>query len=173
MADKEEEKKAQVDRAQEDYRKSGIALMATVIALSSGGLAGLSQIADAKHLAFLYLIPISLAVLQQLAHYLGSKAAADSIFNHFRLDQYADEREHMEASIGGTIYYMHSKLHFEMADLLSALACASLWLVTLVPLITLSPVFVSVSVIVATMLAIGVWIWKWRMTEAEISKIEW
>lgn len=172
MADKEE-KKAQVDRAQDEYRKSGIALMATVIALSSGGLAGLSQIGDAKHLSFLYLIPISLAVLQQLAHYLGSKAVADSIFNHFRLDQYADEREHMEASIGGTIYYMHSKLHYEMADLLSALACASLWLVTLLPLIALSPALVSVSVIITTMLAITIWIWKWRKTEAEISKFEW
>ena len=78
---KREKQTERLERSFEEYRKSGIALMATIIALSSGGLAGLMQIPDARPLAFLYLIPISLAVIQQLAHYLGNKAAAQSIYS--------------------------------------------------------------------------------------------
>lgn len=172
-APNEEEMKDRIDRSFEDYRKSGLALMATVIALSSGGLAGLLQIPGAKSIALLYLVPISLAVLQQLAHYLGTKANAHSDFQRLYQTPDADERAAMEARIGGTIYYMHANLHFGVSDVLSVLACVSLSLVTLFPLIILSQPLIWAAVIGSIVIVAAYWIWKWRVVEEKISKIEW
>ena len=177
MIEKDEAKKAKqrehLERSFEEYRKSGIALMATVIALSSGGLAGLMQIPDAKPLAFLYLIPISLAVIQQLAHYLGSKAAAQSIYADFWSGHYQDDSEEMEAHIEGRIQFMHSNMHFGVSDAFSVSACVSLWMVTLIPLLKLSAPIVSGIVIVATVAIVAYWFRKWRETGARIQQIEW
>jgi hypothetical protein len=170
---KKEKQKERLERSFEEYRKSGIALMATIIALSSGGLAGLMQIPDARFLAFLYLIPISLAVLQQLAHYLGSKAAAQSVYSDFWSGHYQSESEEVEAHIEGSVQFMYSNMHFGVADAFSISACGSLWIVTLLPLWMLSPGIVSGVVIAATIAVVSFWFWKRRETNARIQEIEW
>lgn len=169
----EEKIRAQIDASFEDYRKSGIALMATVIALSSGGIAGLFQIADTRDLALLYFIPIALAVLQQLAHYFASKAKAQSAYEYFRDAEPEDDAAHMEAHIGGRIYFMHSNMHFRTSDVLSWLACMALGLVSFCPLLILAKPLISF-IVIGSVVAVAVyWIWSWKKMQQEIDKIVW
>src|SRR5688572_30289640 len=83
---KREARWKEVDRLFEDYRKSGITLMTTIVGLSSGGFFGLFQIQQTREISFLYLIPITIALMQQLAYYLGSKYRADSKLNSYYED---------------------------------------------------------------------------------------
>ena len=58
--------------AHDQYRGSGKALMATVITLAAGGLFGLRPTESGRRdLAVALFLPIVLALLQQLLHYVG------------------------------------------------------------------------------------------------------
>lgn len=170
----EQKARDRIDRSFDDYRKSGLALMATVIALSSGGIAGLFQITGTKNLALLYFIPIALAVLQQLAHYLASKANAHSDFERlYEIPDPEDDAAHMEARIGARIYFMQAQVHFAIADILSWLACSVLGLVSLYPLLILASAGISIAVVSTVVAVMGYWAWRWKKLQKEIDKIDW
>ena len=68
-----EKEKDKISKLFEEYRKSGLALMTTIIGLSSGAFVGLFKNEKTRELSFLYVIPIAIALMQQLAYYLGSQ----------------------------------------------------------------------------------------------------
>jgi hypothetical protein len=83
MAETRDELIKRVIQSHDRYRASGIALMATVITLSMGILIGLRPRGIA---AALISLPIALALMQQLAHYLGQMYEARSHFSMLSLE---------------------------------------------------------------------------------------
>ena len=77
---KQEELKV-VHESYEKYRGAGIALMATVIGLSTGAYYLLR--ADRPEIAFPFLTSVELAILQQFCDYLGGLYRARSLLNWF------------------------------------------------------------------------------------------
>lgn len=66
----------EIDSANSEYRKSGLALMSTIIGLSTAILVAGDKWTLEKGEGFVFLLPIILAIVQELAHYLGQAADA-------------------------------------------------------------------------------------------------
>ncbi len=152
-SDYREKLREKVDGSFEDYRKSGLALMATVIALSSGGLVMLIQDQALQTLAFLFFIPISLSILQQLFHYFGSKEMAHSILEGLRYHYATEDADVMDAYIGQDVHFKYSQLYFGISDNLSWISCLSLGVVCIY-LLTILAKFIIVSIIILVVLVV-------------------
>src|SRR5262245_31805231 len=95
--------------AYEEYRKTGLTLMTTIIGLSSGCFYGLFQKEELRSFSFCYAAPIGMALLQQLSHYLASKSAAQSAFETSRLAyDFVDDDDYMSSVINRDILHMES-----------------------------------------------------------------
>lgn len=71
------------DKLHERYRNSGLALMATVITLSGGGIYSLVKAPSQGRFGLLFIIPIIMAVIQQSLHYLGQLCEARASYSLF------------------------------------------------------------------------------------------
>ena len=101
----------------EDYRKSGIVLMTTVIGLATGGFAILSQNPALRAQSFLFLIPIGPALLQQLSHYLGVQAQAKTrLYEHFYKQKGRSMEEYSGHQIDSEIFHRISSFYFNISD---------------------------------------------------------
>lgn len=173
---KEKEREAlriKMEASFEDYRKSGLSLMATIMALSSGALATLWGNPVTQKWALLFILPITLALLQQLAHYLGSQQIAKS--NRERLFQTyeCDESSYMEAYIGQRICYMYAGLYFDISDCLSWVTCLGLGFAVAFPVSLLGTPIVLTTVTIPVVCIIAYAFWEWRKVKKEIANTDW
>lgn len=72
------------EQAHERYRGVGLALMTTIIGLSTGAMYELGKETALRGTASAFFIPISVCLIQQLAHYLGSQHQARSLYHWSR-----------------------------------------------------------------------------------------
>ncbi|MGQ0645759.1 MAG: hypothetical protein ACT4O3_09750 [Elusimicrobiota bacterium] len=151
-----------VDRLFEDYRKSGLALMATIIGLSSGGFFGLFQIDMTRGISFLYLIPITIALMQQLTYYLGSKSRAGARREgHFEKFATYEENEWISSQqILSMISMRYADFYFDISDVFCATSAISLGLVTIWPMALFSTSLVGVIFSVSIGGCLTFWAWK-------------
>lgn len=84
------------------YRTSGFGLMATIVSLSAGGIAGAlsRQPQSERFLALLLFIPILLAIFQQYCAYLGQRRDAESA--HEEMNIFIQFEMKMITKISGT-----------------------------------------------------------------------
>jgi hypothetical protein len=155
--------RARVDNSFENYRKSGLALMATVIAISSGGLVMLIQNKSDSvgEWAFLFLVPISLSILQQLFYYFGSKEMAHLNRENLSLQFETDNETLMNTLIRQYKYFRHSNLCFGISDSLSWISCLSLGIIAICLLTMLTRPIV---VIVIGLFILTVLVYWWRQS---------
>ncbi|MDX6769021.1 MAG: hypothetical protein SF051_05775 [Elusimicrobiota bacterium] len=104
MALDTEAESEKAEQAHERYRGVGLALMTTVIGLSTGALYELGKEASLRGMARLFFVPICACLVQQLAHYLGSQHQAKSLRHwsrwlgkHERKDPADDQMKELDA----------------------------------------------------------------------------
>lgn len=172
---KKVEERKHVDNMFESYRGSGLALMTTVIGLSSGGFVGLFQGETTRSVSFLYLIPIGIALTQQLTYYLGCKERAHSEDRRYAYKHYTFESddEGLSTSIDSQIKSIYSHFYLHMSDIFCWLALVAMGLVTIFPMVIFGALWVRY-VIGTTMIAcLGYWAFRQYKTTKRISEIEW
>lgn len=168
-----EEKKAKIVQSFEEYRKSGLGLMTTIIGLSSGAFIGLFKNEKTRELSFLYLIPIAIALMQQLTYYLGSQKKAISSFHRFISSHTNDADKGMDAYVDAKINFKKSKLLYEISDKFCLYSCLSIVLVTFYPLMlfTSAPVVTIIFTILA--ICLTYWFVKWFNLTRKLKRTDW
>lgn len=68
----EKERREKIDQSYAEYRKSGLALMSTIIGLSTGVMYITEKIEYGIYFSRLFILTVFVALLQELFHYLGS-----------------------------------------------------------------------------------------------------
>jgi hypothetical protein len=121
---------SRVEEAYDKYRSSGLGLMATISALSLGAFVGLFNRDETKGLAFPYVLPVVLAILQQLTHYFGSKHAARSRHAWYVAVNFSDKSKVRD----GDVFNRYANLYYGFSDHLCWLSCLALCLVSIWPL---------------------------------------
>lgn len=164
-----------IDLLFEGYRKSGLTLMTTVVGLSSGGFFGLFQIEKTRELSFLYLIPITIALMQQLTYYLGSRSRAISKRNKLwsKASYFESEGDQVEMSISASISQQYSDLYFGLSDVFCWVAALSLGLVTIWPMALFSSPLVGMVFFGSIALSLGYWGWRRFRVYRDIKNTVW
>lgn len=164
-----------IDVLFEGYRKSGLTLMTAVVSLSSGGFFGLFQIKETRELSFLYLIPITIALMQQLTYYFGSRSLAISKRNRlwFEAGYFNSEGDQIDMGIDASISYRHSNLYFGLSDVFCLLAALSLGFITIWPMALYSSPLVGMVFSGSIALSLGYWGWRWFRVYRDIKNTVW
>lgn len=168
-----EEKKAKIDKSFEEYRKSGLGLMTTIIGLSSGAFIGIFKNEPTRKVAFLYLIPIAIALMQQLTYYLGNQKKAISSFHWFTSSHTKDADKGMDAYVDAKIHFKKARLLYDISDKFCLYSCLSVGLVSFYFLLmfTSPPVLIIIFTIVVTCLTY--WFVKWFNLTRKLKKTDW
>jgi len=166
-----EKKWVAVNNSFEEYRSSGLALMATVIGLSTGGFLGLFRNLQTRPYCALFLVPITFAIVQQLMHYFGQREAANSKFHDFFISQTeVPEDRYLESYIKRDKNLSYSKFHFNVADHLCWISCLSLVLVGVWAVSRFSSSVVSLAIIVILIVFLGFYGWRLRRLILELRR---
>jgi len=120
-----EERKEKIDKSFYEYRKSGLGLMTTIIGLSSGAFIGLFKNETTRDLSFFYLIPIALALMQQLTYYLGNQKKAISSFHWFISSHTNNADKGMDAYVDAKINLKKAQLLYDISDKFCLYSCLS------------------------------------------------
>jgi hypothetical protein len=167
------EKKVKIDKLFDEYRKSGLGLMTTVISLSSGGFIGLFQNEKTRKISFLYFIPIALALMQQLTHYLGSHKKAISGYHRFISSHTNNPDKGMDAYVDAKINSNIANLLFGISDNFCWISCLSLGMVTVYPLILFSSPTVSGIILLILAICLIYWFIKSVKLKKRLQKTDW
>lgn len=176
--EEQKQEKQAIDSLFEDYRKSGLALMTTAIGLSSGAFYGLFQSDSTRRLSFVYLIPIAVALIQQLSYYIGCRFRAQAEFHGFickhtdYLTSESPDSEYAEKSMEASATRLRSEMYFELSDIFCAGTIITLCALTLVPILIYGTRLASVGFIIAIVFCSILWWWKYRNTTKKIQDIE-
>lgn len=168
-----EEDKDKISKLFEEYRKAGLALMTTIIGLSSGAFVGLFKNDKTRELSFLYVIPIAIALMQQLAYYLGSQKKAISRFHGFvsshtddpdkGMDTYVDKKENLEKA----------KLLYDISDKFCIYSCLSIGLVTFYPIMLYTSTIVAICIVIILAIFLFYWFVRWFKLTRKLKRTDW
>ena len=173
--DKEQTDLKYVESLFEDSRRSGLALMATVIGLSSGGFFGLFQLPQTRELSFLYLIPITIALMQQLAYYFGNRSRAR--YELFRLAYEITVSKSEDKSAAQGMYddfnvnRQNASAYFNISDVFCWCAVISLGLATLWPIAIFSSSLIVIVFCSVIAICLTYWIYKRYVNQSSAHKI--
>ena len=168
-----EKKKDKIDRLFDEYRKSGLGLMATVISLSSGGFIGLFQSKKTRELSFLYFIPIAIALMQQLTHYLGSHKKAISGYHWFISSHTKDADKGMDAYVDAKNNFNMSKLLFGLSDIFCWISCLLLSLVSIYLLILFGSKISLMIILIVLVICLTYWFVKYYKLKRKLKRTDW
>lgn len=168
-----EEKKNKIDRLFDEYRKSGLGLMTTVISLSSGGFIGLFQSEKTRELSFLYFIPIAIALMQQLTYYLGSHKKAVSVYHWFTSSHTSDPDKGMDAYVNAKNNFNMSNLLFGISDKFCWISCLLLGLVTIYPLILFGSKIPLIIILIVLATCLIYWFIMYHKLKKKLKRTDW
>ncbi len=168
-----EEKKAKIDKSFEEYRKSGLGLMTTIIGLSSGAFIGLFKNEPTRKVSFLYLIPIAVALMQQLTCYLGNQKKAISSFHWFISSHTNDADKGMDAYVDAKINLNKAKLLYDISDKFCLYSCLSVGLVTFYPLLLFTSTPVVIIIFTIVVLCFAYCFVKWFKLMRKLKRTDW
>lgn len=168
-----EEKKANIDKLFDEYRKSGLGLMTTIIGLSSGAFIGLFKNEDTRKISFLYFIPIAIALLQQLTHYLGNQKKAISGYHWLTSSHTRNAGEGMDAYIDAKTNLEQANLLYGISDKFCLFSCFSMGLVTIYPMILFTSATVVKIIITILTFCLTYWFVKWFKLNRKLKRTDW
>jgi hypothetical protein len=170
MSDPDPNSYERVEMAFDKYRASGLALMTTIIGLSAASFGGLFHGTNHRQVAFLYMLPIALALLQQLTHYFGSRF--DAWRRHLLYAQ-ALFPNYPEAIRAPVVAQRWRRLHYTISDHRCWLACLAFGLVSLGPLIVFRAFVAMAGLIVIIAASLITYLWlvkKWQKDSRQSAK---
>ena len=172
--EKEREKwQALVEKSYGEYRKSGLALMTTVIGLSAGAFVGLFRDTGTKPFSFLYAFPIAVSLIQQLTHYLGSQNKARSDYNVFLLTyDFYEQDDYTAAEFDKQRFKVLSDYFYGVSDAFCWIACLSLGAVSVFPLLRYSSCEVISGLLIGVISLGSFWIYRWGKARRDVEAIE-
>jgi Flp pilus assembly protein TadB len=168
-----EEEKDKISKLFEEYRKSGLALMTTIVGLSSGAFAGLFQNKETRKLSFLYVMPIAIALMQQLAYYLGSHKKAISRFHGLVSSRTDDPDKGMDTYVYKKENFEKAKLLYDVSDKFCIASCLSLGLVTFYPIMKYASATVAIVIVVILVICLSYWFARWFKLIRKLKKTDW
>ncbi len=165
-------KKEKIEKLFENYRISGLGLMTTVIGLSSGAFIGLFQYEKTKELSFFYFIPIAIALIQQLTHYIGSHKKATYKYYQLIASHTNNPDRGMDSQVNAMENLETAKLYFKLSDVFCWLACLSLGIATIYPLILLSSIGISIIILIIVLSCLVYWFTKWIKLKRRLERTD-
>jgi Flp pilus assembly protein TadB len=135
--------------------------MTTIIGLSSGAFVGLFKNEKTRELSFLYVIPIAIALMQQLAYYLGSQKKAVSRLHGFVSSHTDDPEKGMDTYVYKEENFEKAKLLYDVSDKFCISSCLSLGLVTFYPIMQYTSATVAIVIIIILAICLSYWFARW------------
>jgi hypothetical protein len=136
--------------------------------LSVGAFVGLFNQEGAQKASFLYVLPVVLAVLQQVTHYFGSKHAARSRHAWYVAINCSDQAKVRD----GDVFNRYANLYYGFSDHLCWLSCIALCLVSIWPLIIFKAQYVLKAALFAFLILLVFFSIQARKICAEV-KTDW